>query len=429
MPFKSEKQRRYLWANEPEIARDWTDTYGSRIHKNEGGIMQGGVKNYLGKQKMVKAPLHWQSSPDHPKTELAYITQAEKDLLVKRDLHNSLNGGVNRGPAGIMSLNGWGSADDRQNVAGADISAGMDSDPGHKGWSTGVGANQTTQGQHGGWDTQAQHQVAQKQAIKDMGWRGNKPGPSIGNFGINFSGPGQNFMRNLNPLRWAGALIDNPFVSGAWNLLSSPFSGMSNLRQGMTQQEWEDARNERIRNKRIENILGRKAPITDMTLKNLERLGYTGEMPGVGSTQTSRAIAKDFEREGDDLYLQNPSKFYLASLGDKMGITGTQAYENFSPNVALSKLLANPDQLYEEFEANQVAQRDDLSQIKDHRADVSQADIDILTSMGGITHESDPADIRQRIQWQGNELNPTMTDQEIIDVLKKKITSPTGKFA
>ena len=38
MPFQSEKQRRYLWANEPEIARDWTDTYGSRISKDNGGI-------------------------------------------------------------------------------------------------------------------------------------------------------------------------------------------------------------------------------------------------------------------------------------------------------------------------------------------------------------------------------------------------------
>ena len=38
MPFQSEKQRRYLWANEPEIARDWADTYGSRIEKNDGGI-------------------------------------------------------------------------------------------------------------------------------------------------------------------------------------------------------------------------------------------------------------------------------------------------------------------------------------------------------------------------------------------------------
>ena len=38
MPFQSEKQRRYLWANEPEIARDWTDTYGSRIERDDGGI-------------------------------------------------------------------------------------------------------------------------------------------------------------------------------------------------------------------------------------------------------------------------------------------------------------------------------------------------------------------------------------------------------
>jgi hypothetical protein len=40
MPFQSEKQRRYLWANEPKIARDWADTYGSRIEKNDGGISQ-----------------------------------------------------------------------------------------------------------------------------------------------------------------------------------------------------------------------------------------------------------------------------------------------------------------------------------------------------------------------------------------------------
>jgi hypothetical protein len=39
MPFQSEKQRRYLWANEPEIARDWTDTYGSGISPfNRGGL-------------------------------------------------------------------------------------------------------------------------------------------------------------------------------------------------------------------------------------------------------------------------------------------------------------------------------------------------------------------------------------------------------
>ena len=70
--------------------------------------VQGGVKNYLGKQKEVKAPLKWKSSPNHPETELAYITKAEKDLLVKKDLHGSLKDGPNTGPEGIMSLDSQG---------------------------------------------------------------------------------------------------------------------------------------------------------------------------------------------------------------------------------------------------------------------------------------------------------------------------------
>ena len=74
--------------------------------------IQGKVKNYLGKQKMVKAPLYWRSGAKHPKTELAYITKAEKDLFIKKDLHKSLKGGVNRGPSGIISLNGWGDKGD-----------------------------------------------------------------------------------------------------------------------------------------------------------------------------------------------------------------------------------------------------------------------------------------------------------------------------
>ena len=59
--------------------------------------IQGGVKNYLGNQKQVKVPVNWKSSSNHPTTELAYITKAEKDLLVKKDLHNSLNGNHNQG--------------------------------------------------------------------------------------------------------------------------------------------------------------------------------------------------------------------------------------------------------------------------------------------------------------------------------------------
>jgi hypothetical protein len=96
------------------------------VEKKINYNMQGGVRNYLGKQKEVKAPLKWQSSPDHPTTELAYITQAEKDLLVKQDLHGSLKGGVNKGPYGIMSLNGggFGSEDKGTNNDGSANSGG-----------------------------------------------------------------------------------------------------------------------------------------------------------------------------------------------------------------------------------------------------------------------------------------------------------------
>lgn len=45
MPFKSEKQRRYLWAKHPNIATRWAKKYGSNI-KN--------MKANLGKKKPKK---------------------------------------------------------------------------------------------------------------------------------------------------------------------------------------------------------------------------------------------------------------------------------------------------------------------------------------------------------------------------------------
>ena len=97
-------------------------------------IKQGGVFNFLGQQPEVTAPKFWQSSEDSPPTELAYITEAEKDLLLNADLHGSLQGSPNIGASGILSFDGWGSEDPGQNVAGADISAGMDSSPSDSGW-------------------------------------------------------------------------------------------------------------------------------------------------------------------------------------------------------------------------------------------------------------------------------------------------------
>ena len=34
MPFRSEKQRRFLWKNHPGLAREWTEKYGSAIKKS-----------------------------------------------------------------------------------------------------------------------------------------------------------------------------------------------------------------------------------------------------------------------------------------------------------------------------------------------------------------------------------------------------------
>lgn len=33
MPFKSEKQRRWMYANKPGMAREWTRKYGSKPQK------------------------------------------------------------------------------------------------------------------------------------------------------------------------------------------------------------------------------------------------------------------------------------------------------------------------------------------------------------------------------------------------------------
>ena len=82
---------------------------GGRAGYRDGYSVQGGVKNYLGDQKTVSdAPIKWQSGPDKPETELAYITKAEKDLILKKDLHGSLSRGPNLGPSGVMSLDSWG---------------------------------------------------------------------------------------------------------------------------------------------------------------------------------------------------------------------------------------------------------------------------------------------------------------------------------
>ncbi len=108
-------------------------------------VMQGGVRNYLGETEEVQAPKYWKSSPESPSTELAYITEAEKGLLLDANLHGSLkNDQPNVGASGLLSYDGFGSTDPGQNRAGGDVSSSMDR-----------GGNDNNQSSSGGGSTQA----------------------------------------------------------------------------------------------------------------------------------------------------------------------------------------------------------------------------------------------------------------------------------
>ena len=93
--------------------------------KDGNVAVQGGVKNYLGEQETVSdVPIKWKSGPNKPATELAYITDAEKKLLLKEDIHGSLKDGPNKGPEGIISLDSAGDAEGPTGgFSGEDVSA------------------------------------------------------------------------------------------------------------------------------------------------------------------------------------------------------------------------------------------------------------------------------------------------------------------
>jgi hypothetical protein len=98
-------------------------------------VKQGGVFNYLGKQKTVNAPVKWRSSKDHPIAHLSYITKDEEKILIDLNLYGSLKGKPNKGPFGLPSLqgSGGGSGGDGGSSGGDGGSSGGDGGPGDSG--------------------------------------------------------------------------------------------------------------------------------------------------------------------------------------------------------------------------------------------------------------------------------------------------------
>jgi len=256
-------------------------------YEKDKPAIQGGVENYLGRQPEVQAPRKWKSSPDKPETELAYITKAEKDLILKANIHGGLEKGPNMGPSGIMSLDSFGDIGGA-GAAGADTAASGEAMAG-RGFS-GIGPNESRQDFANRKDAQrAALQRAEKAQADRLGYRERQ---NIANFKSKTPSP----FGPRNIVSGILSALTGP-IGFATNLGTIFGDSLQNLREKLTgystQEDYEKARQDRINQQRIDNILNRDAPITEMTQKNLEKLGYTGDMPGVGSTPTSRAIARD----------------------------------------------------------------------------------------------------------------------------------------
>jgi hypothetical protein len=76
----------------------------ANLHK---AAVQAGGWNFLGEQEMVTVPKRSQSHVDAVPTQLAYVTQKEIDLLIKLNIHGTLDGKPNNGPGGLISLDDW----------------------------------------------------------------------------------------------------------------------------------------------------------------------------------------------------------------------------------------------------------------------------------------------------------------------------------
>ena len=44
MPFKSEKQRRFLWKFHPDVAKHWSSKYGTKVMKKKNKVVKKAKK-------------------------------------------------------------------------------------------------------------------------------------------------------------------------------------------------------------------------------------------------------------------------------------------------------------------------------------------------------------------------------------------------
>ena len=197
---------------------------------------QGGGPNYLGKEKTVTVPKRWLSSPDHVVAELAYITPREQKILLDADLYGSLKGKPNKGPGGIMSLQG--------DLGGYDASPGGPNDGSSKGSST-----ESKSKQRAADIMTGKTNVSSPTGVTE-GYTG--PGPVGRNKAGDFVGPGYkgdiggfdedgNFVEGLGltstnkGFNWKGALFNiglmaiNPALAAKYGKLKTSYNTVNKI--------------------------------------------------------------------------------------------------------------------------------------------------------------------------------------------------------
>jgi len=122
--------------------------------------------------------------------------------------------------------------------------------------------------------------------------------------------------------------------SGLGNLFDRFGTFAQNMRGGLTQKQFDDARRERQRQNRISNIMGRSAPFTLQTLENLAKLGYTGPLDKslIGTTNVTRSGTSDqnFPDRVEGILSQVPEEYRftdaMANLNLQRGVPRDQVF-------------------------------------------------------------------------------------------------------
>ena len=348
-------------------------------------VVQGGVDNYLGKQPQVVAPRKWQSSPDAPPTELAYITKAEKDLILKKDIHGSLKKGPNMGPSGIMSLDSFGDADG-SGMAGGDVSRAERGDFGPIGGG-GSGGPQLPPGVKS--KPTKLEQDLRSSFIAAGGGRRVNPGffDSRNTVSPAELAAAKAFAPRAFAKSRRGSILD--FITGG-GITGALIRGLGQ-RFGF--------------GKRFNQ------PTYDMSrLSNLP-FGGSASFQNLDIRDKYNRLDTDDDTTNIDEFGYSPN--FLSGLVDEVALTGT------------------PEQKQLIKETSQELAEDDF--LKNAMADVSAKDINrLLGTTYGATGQQKYApntDIDTIRTIEGPFLNPSITDQEIKDVLNRRITEPTGVFA